>query len=103
MVLGVNFFSNQKWRDVTDCRNKNDFKYSVLSPCYNFYNNNMMILMMMMEDSQDPTLLLKIPMGTQKNFSENCRQFARALSKRFASPCRGQERVMLYHHYGGIL
>jgi hypothetical protein len=35
---------------------------------------------------QDPILLLKIPMGTRKNYSENYGQFGHALSKRFASP-----------------
>jgi hypothetical protein len=43
---------------------------------------------MMMEDIKT-AFLLKIPMGTRKNFSENCRQFGKALSKRFASPGLG--------------
>jgi hypothetical protein len=34
-------------------------------------------------------LLLKIPMGMQKNFSENYRQFGHMLSKKFANPARG--------------
>jgi hypothetical protein len=34
---------------------------------------------------QDPILLLKIHMGTRKNFPENYRQFGYALTKRFAS------------------
>jgi hypothetical protein len=41
----------------------------------------------MMKDSRmDPVLLLKIPMGTRKNFSENYRKFGHARSKSFASP-----------------
>jgi hypothetical protein len=40
---------------------------------------------------QDPILLLKIPIGTRKNFSENYRQFRNALSKKFASPVRDQQ------------
>jgi hypothetical protein len=35
---------------------------------------------------QDPILLLKILMGTRKNFSENYGQFEHALSESFASP-----------------
>jgi hypothetical protein len=39
-----------------------------------------------MQDSQDTILQLKIPMGTQKNFSDNYRLFEHAQSKRFAIP-----------------
>jgi hypothetical protein len=35
---------------------------------------------------QDPILLLKIPMGKRKKFSENYRQFGQVLSERLASP-----------------
>jgi hypothetical protein len=35
---------------------------------------------------QDPSLMLKIPVGKRKNFSENYRQFGHGLSKRFISP-----------------
>jgi hypothetical protein len=35
---------------------------------------------------QDPILLLKFRMGTRKNFAENYRQFAHALSESLASP-----------------
>jgi hypothetical protein len=66
-----------------------------LSPCNNFYSNNNNN-----DDDggggdddddddarlQDPILLLKIPMGMQKNFCKNYRQFGRTLSKRFTSP-----------------
>jgi hypothetical protein len=38
------------------------------------------------ERLQDRVLLLTIPMGTGKKFSENYRQFGYALSKGFASP-----------------
>jgi hypothetical protein len=38
------------------------------------------------ERLQDPILLLKIPMGTRKNFSENYRKFGHSLSRMFASP-----------------
>jgi hypothetical protein len=51
-----------------------------------FYNNsNIIIINTDDERLQDPILLLKIPMGTRNNFSENYRQFGHALSKRFAS------------------
>jgi hypothetical protein len=40
----------------------------------------------------DPILLLKIPMGTRKNSSENYQQFGHALSKSFASPQRWRAR-----------
>jgi hypothetical protein len=38
------------------------------------------------ERLQNPILLLKILMGTGKNFSENYWQLGRALSRRFPSP-----------------
>jgi hypothetical protein len=41
----------------------------------------------MMQDSQDPILLLRIPIGTHKKFIQNYRQFGHALSKTFAIPC----------------
>jgi hypothetical protein len=43
---------------------------------------------------KDPILLLKTPMGTRKNFSENNRKFGHALSKRFASPALHHEHFL---------
>jgi hypothetical protein len=50
---------------------------------------NMCHIMMIMNNEErlhDPILLLKLLMGTAKNFSEDYRQFGYAVSKRFANP-----------------
>jgi hypothetical protein len=42
---------------------------------------------------QDPILLLKVPKGRRKNFSENYRQLSgHALSRRFASSALGEKK-----------
>jgi hypothetical protein len=54
----------------------------------------------MTKHSQDSILLLRIPMRKTKNLSENYRQFAHALSKRFASPAPddGQKSKITFIH-----
>jgi hypothetical protein len=56
---------------------------------YNTVNNN--------DDErlQDPIFLLNIPLGTQKNLSENHGQYGLVLSERFVSPA-------LVHHFAGL-
>jgi hypothetical protein len=48
------------------------------------------------ERLQNPILLLKILMGTGKNFSENYWQLGRALSRRFPSPALHLYRLVQF-------
>jgi hypothetical protein len=57
--------------------------FSLSSP-NNFYNEtiyNVVIISNFDEETEEPILLLKISLGTQKNFSENYRKLGHAFSK----------------------
>jgi hypothetical protein len=57
------------------------FNYFVLSLCNNFYNNIKTIINNDDARFLNPILLLKIPNGTRKNFSENYRHLSRRSQK----------------------